>query len=294
MLMRHPESSTHSKDDFLDPIVEIILNDLREDQQKSVDGRPPPSSIKEIAAFIAQSSKESFADTINAKSAAEKKLFHSLKGEMEKKLGESNSHETEANRTDVSKYDQESEDWSSISWTAVLLHEVKDICEELTILQSLLSQQSSVLKDLVGPESSQNGDGRGPAFLLKEIKEMCEIIDTIQSRLVNEILNLEQNGISIIEAVLARNQADESARQGKTLMVFTIMAIVFTPMSFLSSPFALNVSSFQHDDGGNLLYKPGNLLLIGIFIVCVSIAITISLLIVTIYVEDLRKLIKTG
>ncbi|KAA8572385.1 hypothetical protein EYC84_003007 [Monilinia fructicola] len=49
----------------------------------------------------------------------------------------------------------------------------------------------------------------------------------------------------------------ESARkQGKIMMVFTIITIVFLPMSFLVSLFALDVTSFPHENG-NLKYTPG-------------------------------------
>lgn len=48
---------------------------------------------------------------------------------------------------------------------------------------------------------------------------------------MHEILNLEQNGINITEAILSRNQADESARQGKILMAFTIATVIFVWIS---------------------------------------------------------------
>ncbi|KAL4970686.1 uncharacterized protein BDV14DRAFT_194476 [Aspergillus stella-maris] len=331
-------SSTQRNDDFEDPVVGRILKHL-EDQQKTTNGRPPPSSVKEMVGFIAQfcirltntitwgnskSEKEKdsaflsdateksaiqiFADTIHEKSAEEKRLFHSFKEKMRGKVDESTSpvlerrsdkveqgaqrttEESEANKSETSKHKQESKDWSSISEAAVLLHEVKDIREELRILESLLKQQSSVWKAIPKLDAGQSADAKGPEYLLEEIKEMCKNTETIQNS-VNEVLTLEQNGIGITEAVLARNQADESARQGKTLMIFTIVTIVFTPMSFLSSLFALNVSSFQHDDEGNLRYNPGWIFPL---LFCVSIAITIPLLTIAIYVEDIRSMIKAG
>ncbi|KAL4920611.1 hypothetical protein BDW62DRAFT_198908 [Aspergillus aurantiobrunneus] len=194
----------------------------------------------------------------------------------------------------MSKYGEVTEEWESISNAVGLLYEVKDIRDELNMLEALLSQQKCVWDALVEASASL-GDAKGPAYILQGTNELCEVTDTIQTS-VNKLLNLEQNSIGITEAVEARNQADEqvrqgeeSARQGKKLMVFTIVTLVFTPLSFLSSLFVLNISSFQHDAEGNLLYHPG-----WIFPVLfrTSVAISIPLMIVAVYVEENRDLVK--
>ncbi|KAI1776263.1 hypothetical protein F4818DRAFT_440629 [Hypoxylon cercidicola] len=51
-------------------------------------------------------------------------------------------------------------------------------------------------------------------------------------------------------------EAEESRRQSQTLMVFTIVTVIFLPLSFLSSFFALNVTTFPHS-GDNLSYELG-------------------------------------
>lgn len=48
------------------------------------------------------------------------------------------------------------------------------------------------------------------------------------------MLNLEQNGISIMEATISRKQADENARQGKILMAFTIVTVVFVCLDYFT------------------------------------------------------------
>ena len=87
------------------------------------------------------------------------------------------------------------------------------------------------------------------------------------------MLGLEQNEANISEAEETRKQTDETIEQGRTLMVFTIITIVFVsnfltlngtialltifqlPMSFLASLFALNITVFPHS-GDDLVYEP--------------------------------------
>ncbi|KAI1489057.1 hypothetical protein F5X96DRAFT_642370 [Biscogniauxia mediterranea] len=47
----------------------------------------------------------------------------------------------------------------------------------------------------------------------------------------------------------SRTQDNDSAKQGNVIFIFTVITIVFLPLPFLSSLFALDVSSFPHDGG---------------------------------------------
>ena len=46
-------------------------------------------------------------------------------------------------------------------------------------------------------------------------------------------------------------QATETQRQGKTLMVFTIVTVIFLPLSFLAAFFAINITGLPHDEHGH-------------------------------------------
>ncbi|OJJ37960.1 hypothetical protein ASPWEDRAFT_472784 [Aspergillus wentii DTO 134E9] len=76
--------------------------------------------------------------------------------------------------------------------------------------------------------------------------------DMVQNS-INTLLDLRQKQASIKEAEFGRLQANDTVRQSNTIMVFTIVTIIFLPLSFLSSLFALDVSSFPHE-GDNLRY----------------------------------------
>ncbi|OTB14069.1 hypothetical protein K445DRAFT_319265 [Daldinia sp. EC12] len=73
--------------------------------------------------------------------------------------------------------------------------------------------------------------------ILDSINEMDSIASKIQST-VDSRLFLLQNKI-------ANLQAEESATQGKNMMVFTLITAVFLPLSFLTSLFALDIESFE-------------------------------------------------
>ncbi|KAI9040728.1 uncharacterized protein KD926_007809 [Aspergillus affinis] len=271
----------------------------------------PESNQKSV-----KSVREIFSETVNSKAVEEKNLFASFKRKMDRARKRDEKRKApKAKKTQTKQGDSkpengqlgaekpseegnklhdapskmllhgetdENENWSSISKAADLLDEVKDIRDELTILKAILTQQDHVLADIQKSPLHPKSERR-PHYMLTEVNEMIEITDTIKSS-VNEILNLEQNGTSLREAF-------ESVKQGRTLMVFTVITIVFTPMSFLSSLFALNVTSFQHDSKGELAYQP-NWIFPMLF--CITIAITTPLAYIAFHLEDIKRLWKSA
>jgi Mg2+ and Co2+ transporter CorA len=194
------------------------------------------------------------------------------------------------------------------------LEEVKDIRDELNILQSICEDQKDLLQKLSGLIAKPQGAAQQEIEkdpILNYYKERSDIdlrIDKIRKlqtdatttydsvshqklsvssvpsdpanpAQLNHLLDLKQKNANISEAVESRKQAvqtriqaEETTKQGRTIMVFTIVTIIFVsttrsslinllttlqlPMSFLTSFFALNVDSFPHQDG-NLSY-PGS------------------------------------
>ncbi|OJJ50553.1 hypothetical protein ASPZODRAFT_206942 [Penicilliopsis zonata CBS 506.65] len=306
--------STHRRDGLADPVVERIWNYLREKKGKG-KGQPPPSSVDEMSRFIVnfctsfvnetsweasisgrpqgtcsvvetQSSRKSpreiFAETINKKADDEKEMFRGFKEKMRLKKDESEAQD-QTHRT-ILNQQEETQNWQSISKAATVLNEVKDVLDELNILRAALMQQQSVWNELFKGGAELKSE-RAPTYTIQQIDEMTKITEAIQLS-VKDILGLEQNGINIIEAFLSRGQAKESIQQGKTLMVFTVITIFFVPMSFLTSLFALNVSSFQHDPQNNLIYEPGWIFPI---IFCTSIGLGLVIIFFAFYFDYARK-----
>ncbi|KAK1751124.1 hypothetical protein QBC47DRAFT_351969 [Echria macrotheca] len=85
---------------------------------------------------------------------------------------------------------------------------------------------------------------------------LCEVSDRIDeleglrdgarstAQSVNDLLQLKQQQASVVQAWESVNQAAEAVRQGRAIMIFTIVTIVFLPLSFMSSVFGMNNSNF--------------------------------------------------
>lgn len=74
---------------------------------------------------------------------------------------------------------------------------------------------------------------------------------------VRDLLDLKQKHANAIEARYAREQTDDTSRQGKTLTVFTTVTTIFLPISFIAAVFAIDMNHLpgapQGEDGKPVL-----------------------------------------
>lgn len=145
-----------------------------------------------------------------------------------------------------------------------LLAETKDIRDELAMIAKVLEDQRSVLPDLESAISDIYREAHSPLSDVKRrFKEQLKTIDTHCKDIermdkqaeriylsVTDLLDLKQKHANAFEARFARDQAAGTARQSQTIMVFTIVTIVFLPLSFIASLFTINVREFPHQGGG--------------------------------------------
>ncbi|KAG5768336.1 hypothetical protein H9Q72_004104 [Fusarium xylarioides] len=123
----------------------------------------------------------------------------------------------------------------AIRRTEHLFTDIKDVRDELNILKAIVQYQKIVERGLAG-EKAKDTDLLAEN-ILGDIKEMELVAERIQLA-VNTTLSLQQSEIANFQATLATTQ-------GKTVMAFTFATVLFLPLSFLSSLFALDVASFQ-------------------------------------------------
>ncbi|KAJ5929318.1 Mg2+ transporter protein CorA-like/Zinc transport protein ZntB [Penicillium verhagenii] len=141
-----------------------------------------------------------------------------------------------------------------ISEEARLLDEIKDIQDELNMLRTLAESQQNVweqafqTKELNSFTHFQFKTTCTPNMILRDIQDMITEAKIVQES-INTLLDLRQKQASIKEAEFGRQQANDTAKQANIVMVFTLVTIVFLPLSFLSSVFALNVRDFPHSSG---------------------------------------------
>ncbi|KAK4464936.1 magnesium transport protein cora [Cladorrhinum samala] len=159
-----------------------------------------------------------------------------------------------------------------------LLKEAKDIMDELHIMMRIKEQQQTVMEHLVkhvqrrGPRLGQSRDGTGSANIFvfdnesssrrlltrgdnllaehsSRIAELHALLQNAQltSGALKDLLTLKQQQASVIEAREAVKQAQLTLKQGQSIMIFTIVTIIFLPLSFFVGLFGMN--SIEFNDG---------------------------------------------
>ena len=142
-----------------------------------------------------------------------------------------------------------------------LLAETKDIRDELNMIAKVLGDQRQVLSDLEAAVCEiYHGEQKPQQEVKKRFRDQLKIIemhikdidrmDKQAERIyssITDMLDLKQKHANAFEARFARDQAAGTARQSQTIMVFTIVTIIFLPLSFIAAFFAINVTEFPRD-----------------------------------------------
>lgn len=81
---------------------------------------------------------------------------------------------------------QENQDWAAINRAAKLLDEVKDIREEIIMLQALLFQQQRVWRKLVPKNQPNFEDMRGIDLIVQDMKELGDMAQNIQQSVIRK------------------------------------------------------------------------------------------------------------
>ncbi|QSZ36823.1 hypothetical protein DSL72_006706 [Monilinia vaccinii-corymbosi] len=129
-----------------------------------------------------------------------------------------------------------------ISSETELLDMIRDIRDELHMLNSLAEDQEFVWKQAFASNDVMNLNSCTPTDIKKDLTSMLSEANRTENY-INTLLDLRR-------AEFGRLQASDSARQSNIIFIFTIITIIFLPLSFLTSLFALDVSDFPHDSEG--------------------------------------------
>jgi Mg2+ and Co2+ transporter CorA len=146
-----------------------------------------------------------------------------------------------------------------------LLAETKDIRDELNMIAKVLEDQRAVLPDLeVAITDIYREEHKSQQELKRRFREQTKTIDVHMKDIdrmdkqaeriyksITDLLDLKQKHANAFEARFARDQAAGTARQSQTIMVFTIVTIVFLPLSFIAAIFTINIREFPHFGEGS-------------------------------------------
>ncbi|KAI9896675.1 hypothetical protein N3K66_008847 [Trichothecium roseum] len=109
-----------------------------------------------------------------------------------------------------------------------LSYRIKDIRDELSILRAVAGYQKNV-QDRIFRARGKKSNSLA-TYVFNDIGQMDNVSMRVEAA-VDMTLSLQQNEMAF--------------SQNKTLMIFSVVTILFSPLSFLSSLFALDVASFS-------------------------------------------------
>ncbi|KAI0403886.1 hypothetical protein F4802DRAFT_274543 [Xylaria palmicola] len=204
--------------------------------------------------------------------------------------------------TDEDSTDQFHDALLDIGVETSLLAEIKDIQDELNIIVGILEAQYQTVNYLEGyvtEELRGEGSRRTTDAVVSDIRrragEQKRGLDSKQKDVgrmdrqalslydgLTDLLDLKQKHSNALEARFAGDQAVIAAKQGQTIMVFTIVTIVFLPLSFIASFFAINF--VEWDQGTHLSIPYVSKYLFGI-----GFAISIPLVAIAFTVRDISS-----
>jgi Mg2+ and Co2+ transporter CorA len=159
-----------------------------------------------------------------------------------------------------------------------LLVEIKDIRDEVNIILTVLNIQRKLVDQMSQPVREETALLRTPVvknLILADVNDFTKLDSqarTIQEKL-NTLMDLKQKAANAWEAKEARETAVAAGKQGNTVLVFTVVTIIFLPLSFMSSFFAIGIAAFPHnEESGEVNWPLGTVmgLLFGVSL-CVSI-----------------------
>jgi Mg2+ and Co2+ transporter CorA len=184
-----------------------------------------------------------------------------------------------------------------------LLAETKDIRDELNMIAKVLEDQRQVLPDLEAAVCDIYRDEQRSQYdIKKRFKEQLKAIemhikdidrmDKQAERIyssITDMLDLKQKHANAFEARFARDQAAGTARQSQTIMVFTIVTIVFLPLSFIAAFFTINIKEFPRAKDGSAALPLGY---VSKYMFGIGFAISIPLVVIALLLDDFGGLLR--
>jgi len=136
-----------------------------------------------------------------------------------------------------------------------LASRMKDIIDEATYIDYILSRQESVVQALTRSQPKSR-ILRTVAEMVQERHESWSSVGATATAALAEIqaqMDLKQKQANLSESRMSRFQAQTSASHSRIMLLFTVVTIIFLPLSFLASWFGMNIQDPKA--GGLKLYQ---------------------------------------
>ncbi|KAL5335392.1 hypothetical protein BJX70DRAFT_375227 [Aspergillus crustosus] len=119
----------------------------------------------------------------------------------------------------------------------------------MSMVRAVLDQQGMITSGLASPlfeyYIAVQEQNRTIGMHLGDLNRMDQQTAHIYEFVLN-LLDLKQKHANPFKARLAREQATGTARQGKTIMILTIVTIIFLPLSFITSFFTVDIAEVTY------------------------------------------------
>ncbi|KAM0709397.1 hypothetical protein Q7P35_003435 [Cladosporium inversicolor] len=182
-----------------------------------------------------------------------------------------------------------------------LLTELKDIRDELHIMETILVDQQRVARSLLNLQTKAVRNHRTSLFGPIKVEsarpvdheEVFERINTITdqglqdiaqldaqatrlSGSLSELLQLKQAHYNAFQLKASHDLALDAAKQGRAVLVFTIVTIVFSPLSFVAAFFTMNPTVFPEELSLSYVSRYVFGLGLAVAIPCIVLALSLS------------------
>lgn len=157
-----------------------------------------------------------------------------------------------------------------ISEEVDLMNEIKDCHDELVMIKTVFAQQLDVLMQLKenityrdpSRQSTPSRQGSSPK-MISVIEKWNHLYDTVDARRIkieemddsawrtykslNNLFDLKQKQANVLEAHYSRKVAQDSGRNSVAFLIFTVVSIIFLPLTFVAQFYSMPVSSWPHN-----------------------------------------------
>lgn len=150
-----------------------------------------------------------------------------------------------------------------------LLEEVKDVCDEIDIILHVSREQRRALESYhIGAFFDRGRESQIDVTMAPLVEKPLQIISqtianfqSLQQQIrdvqagLKDLLDLQQKQATVWEARSTRDRARSASRQGNVIVVFTTVTIIFLPLSFMASLFAVSIDVFPEAYDHDGLFK---------------------------------------
>ncbi|RXG45950.1 hypothetical protein VDGE_02058 [Verticillium dahliae] len=110
------------------------------------------------------------------------------------------------------------------------------------------------------------------------IKELEQLRDSALSTCegVKGLLALKQQQAGVVQAWMSLKQSEETVKQGRSIMLFTVVTIVFLPLTFTAAIFGMNALELGSNGSLKIGQEFATIFPVSIFIIVITLAIAFS------------------